>query len=89
MPTICSSLVQAVDDLSAEQNPPYSRGLYFIEIRSKFLTYSWTHSTFFNDMSEPIFTMAARHDFFYIDENFTKFSTRRIDDTYKTFSENL
>jgi len=89
MPTICSYLVQAVDELSEEQNPPYSRGIYFIEIRMKFLTYSWTHGAFYNDMCEPIFTMAARHDFFYTDENFTKFSTRRIDDTYKTFSENI
>ena len=88
-PTICSYLVQAVDELGAEQDPPYSKGNYFIEIRKRFLTYSWTHGAFFNDMCEPIFTMAARHDFFYVDENFSKFSTRRVNETYKTFSENL
>ena len=44
---------------------------------------------FYHDMCEPIFTLAARHDFFYIDENFSKFAARRIDDSYKTFSENL
>ena len=88
-PTICSYLVQAADELGAEQEPPYSRGNYFIEIRKRFLTYSWTHQAFYNDMCEPIFTLVARHDFLFIDENFTKFAARRIDETYKTFSENL
>ena len=40
-------------------------------------------------MCEPIFTLAARHDHFFIDENFAKFSTHRVNDNYRTFSENL
>ena len=40
-------------------------------------------------MVEPIFALMARADYFYIDANFTKFSTRRVDSTYRTFSENL
>jgi len=40
-------------------------------------------------MCEPIFTLCARHDHIYIDSNFAKFSTRRVDNTYRTFSENM
>jgi len=88
-PTFCSSFVQAIEELGAEMNPPYSHGSYFIEIRGQFLTYSWVHRAFFNDMCEPLFTLVARQDYVYIDANFAKFSTRRVDDTYRTFSENL
>ena len=33
--------------------------------------------------------MVARYDHLYVDENFARFSTRRIDSSYRTFSENL
>ena len=88
-PSVVSFLVQAVDELGNEMDPPFRRGSYFIEIRRKFLTYSWTHEMFFNDISELIFTHAARLDHFYADENFAKFSTRRVNENYRTFSENL
>ena len=81
--------MQAIDELGAEMDPPYSRGLYFIEIRRRFLQLSWVHRAFYDDKCEPLFCLCARHDNVYIDSNFAKFSTRRVDDTYKTFSENL
>ena len=87
-PTICSYMVQATEELSAELDPPYSRGLYFLEIRRRFLTFKRSHCIY-GDMCESIFTLACRHDFFYCDENFAKFSYRRINENYKTFSENL
>lgn len=70
-------------------DPPFARGSYFIEIRRRFLTYSWTHRLIFGDLCEPIFTLVARNDNLYTDTNFARFSTRRIDETYLTFSENL
>ena len=36
-----------------------------------------------------MFALCTRLDYVYIDQNFTKFSTRRVDDTYRTFEENL
>ena len=88
-PSLCSSIVQAVDELGREQEQPYSHGNYFVEIRRRFLTYSWANKLFYNDMCEPIFTLVCRNDYVYIDANFCKFSTRRVDETYRTFSENL
>ena len=40
-------------------------------------------------MCEPIFALAVRLDYLYIDANFATFSTRRLNDTYRTFSENI
>ena len=40
-------------------------------------------------MCEPIFTIGARHDHVFIDENFAKFSAVRINEQYRTFSENI
>ena len=88
-PSLASFLVQAADELQAEMDPPFSRGSYFIEIRRRFLTYSWSHRAIFGDLCEPIFTLVARNDHFYCDSNFARFSTRRIDDSYLLYSENL
>ena len=44
---------------------------------------------FVSELFEPIFALMARHDYIFIDANMTKYSTRRVDDTYLTFSENL
>ena len=60
-----------------------------MEIREKFVEQNWMHKMVFGEISEAFFALAARHDMLYIDQNFAKFSTRRIDDTYRTFSENL
>ena len=53
------------------------------------MTQSWTHSVFFEFMCEPVFALLARHNYIYIDANFSTFSTRRIDDSYRTYAENL
>ena len=50
---------------------------------------SWVHKVFFKNASEAMFAMTCRLDMLYCDPNFAKFSTRRIDDTYRTFSENM
>ena len=33
--------------------------------------------------------MTVRHDYLYADANFSTFSTRRVNDTFRTFAENL
>lgn len=88
-PTLASSMVQAVESLGAEQDPPFSHGNYFIECRNRFLEFSWVYRTFYNDMCEPIFAMAIRCDFIYADANFSTFSSRRINDSFRTVSENI
>ena len=44
---------------------------------------------FFDELCEALFALACRHDFFYIDANMSTFSTRRIDETFRTYSENM
>ena len=88
-PTFCSSIIQAVEELGREQDPAFSDGNYFIEIREKFVKQSWVHGAVYGNSCESIFAIACRLDMLYIDPNFAKFSTRRIDETYRTFSENM
>lgn len=40
-------------------------------------------------MCEPIFAKLIGLDYLYIDVNFATFSSRRINDTFRTVSENL
>lgn len=84
-PSLASNIVEACEALDVAQDPPFSHGNYFIEIRRSFLTQSWIHKVFYNDMCEPLFAMAVRLNYLYIDTNFAMFSTRRINDTFRTF----
>ena len=36
LPTISCLVLQAMDELQQAQNPPYSKGLFFAQIRTKF-----------------------------------------------------
>ena len=89
LPTFASGIVEATDQLGREQDPPFKHGNYFIEIRRKFLSLSWVNAVLLDRVSEPIFALCCRYDFLYIDANFTTFSTHRINDTFRTYSENL
>ena len=88
-PSMCADLVRATATLGAAQDPPFSHGNFFIEIRKVWLEYAWVNKAIYGDIVEPIFTLVCRLDYFYCDSNFGKFSTKRCDETYRTFSENL
>ena len=47
------------------------------------------HRSFFSQMIEPLYTLLIKHDYLYVDPDFCKVSTRRIDDTYRTYSETI
>ena len=53
------------------------------------MSLSWVNAVLLDRVSEPIFALCCRYDFLYIDANFTTFSTHRINDTFRTYSENL
>ena len=71
------------------QEPPFSHGSYFIEIRNKFVEQGWINYAVYGSSCESLFSILARNDMIYIDTNFATFSTRRINETFRTFSENL
>ena len=86
-PSISSLILQAIDDLQSEQNPPYSRGCFLIMIRRRFISYKLSHKFLYRDVFEPIFTSLAKLSQFYCDKEFCRFSMRRIDDNFLTFGE--
>ena len=87
-PTMSCLVLQAMDDLQSAQNPPYSRGLFFMQIRNKFSTYKIS-TKLLMDVLEPVFTSLAKLNQFYCDKEFARFSMRRIDDSWYTWDELL
>ena len=89
-PTIASMILQSVDDLQQAQNPPYSKGIYFVQMREKFKTYKLSNRLVYGDFFiEPVYTNMARSDMFYLDKNFSKVSIKKIDETYEKFTESI
>lgn len=88
-PTISCLILQAIDDLQKVQNPPYSKGCFFVEIRQRFCTFKLSAKWMYSDVFEPVFTSLAKLSQFYIDPEFSRFSMRRIDETYLTFGEKM
>jgi hypothetical protein len=80
-------LIQALDDLQVEQNPPYSKGVLFVLVRVKYGSYRVSTKLIFRDLTEPIWTILARNDMVYCDKFFARFSVKRIDPSWKLFSE--
>ena len=78
-----------MEELGEEQDPPFSHGNYYVEIRNKFITLGWVNYAIYKDSCEAMFAILCRQDFVFADSNFATFSTRRINDTFRTFSENL
>jgi hypothetical protein len=59
-PTISSLILQSLDELQREQNPPYSKGCFLIQIRRRFLDFKLSHKFLYKDVFEPIFTSLAK-----------------------------
>ena len=86
-PTISCLILQALDDLQKNQNPPYSRGVFSSDVRKQFMTYKLSTKWLYGDVWEPVWTTLIKLSQFYVDKDFAKFSTKRIDDTYMTWDE--
>lgn len=86
-PTVSSLVFQSMDDMQQQQNPPYSRGLFFIQIRQQFLRYEITSKFLYKDIIEPLFTALLKSDQFFCNKDMSKFSMKRIDNTWATYSE--
>ena len=88
-PTISSLILQAMDDLQQAQNPPYSKGLFIVQIRQQFMTFKLSTKFLYADVFEPVFTSLAKLSQFYCDKEYSKFSMQRIDESWMTFGESL
>jgi len=73
--------------LHEAQNPPYSRGLFYITIRIKFCEMRISNRFFYRELSEPIFTFMVRGDMVFCDSAMAKFSLKRIDEGWLKYSE--
>ena len=59
-PSLVSSIVQAIEELGQEQDPPFSHGNYFIEIRNRFVTKGWINYAIYGTSCESIFAILCR-----------------------------
>lgn len=58
-----------------------------VMVRVRYGTYGVTNQFILRDLVDPIWTLLARGDRVYCDQFFARFSVKRIDDSWMTFSE--
>ena len=88
-PTLSSQILTCMDELHEEQDPPFSYGLYFLLIRNRFMEKKWSNKMLFGNLCEPVFTVMVRESQVYCNPNMAKFASRKINENYKTFGENM
>ena len=80
-------VLQTIDELQQQQDPPFKRGVHFEEMRLHFSKYRYG-TNIFKEVMFIVFARIARLDGFYCDKHFANFSRIRLPG-YMTFSENL
>ena len=88
-PTISARVMQALIDQQKMQNPPFSKGLLYVQIREQFTNINWSTKYIYCELGESIMGLLARNDQVYTDSQIAKFSAVRIDSTWLTFSERV
>ena len=78
-----------MEEMHEEQEPPYSKGLFFLAIRDRFLKQSIINKVIFSNLVEPIFTLMMRSNYIYSNPNMAKFAATKINENYRTFEENM
>jgi hypothetical protein len=87
LPIFSSTILKSIDELQKAQDPPYSDGIFFIEVRKQFILNSGLFSLVTPVVSDPLFAVLFRNSAFYANQDATKYSMRRINDQYTLFSE--
>jgi hypothetical protein len=80
-------VLQTIDELQQQQDPPYRRGVHFEEMRLHFSKYRFS-TNIFKEVIVIVFARMARLDAFFADRHFSFFSRVRLPG-YFTFSENM
>lgn len=83
-PSILTMLMQCLHQLLKSQNPPYSRGVYFVDIRKTFVTYKASHKWIYRECAEPIWTKAVKNGVFFVNKAFTRYSMNLTELTWST-----
>ena len=83
LPLFSSQIVEAIDSLQKEQDPPYSKGVFFIEIRKRVISGSgFIYNTISPIVIDPLFSALYRINAFYSNKDCTRFSMTKINDEY-------
>jgi hypothetical protein len=82
-------LMQCLHQNQKSQNPPYSKGVYFVDIRKTFISYKASHRLIYKECAEPIWTKAVTNGVFFVNKAFTRYSAVRLNDNYGTYNEHL
>lgn len=87
LPTCLSDMIKAVDELQAAQSPPYSSGVYFVQLRQQFRTFSVLNNYLYQNMTEPMISLSIRMGYFYLDASMAKISNTKISEEYMRYPE--
>ncbi|CDW90322.1 fbox domain containing protein [Stylonychia lemnae] len=90
LPMFSSTILKSIDIVQAQQQPPYSDGLYYMEISKESKNHTGIlFKKIFNLMIDPVFTNLFRSNAFYSNPDCSKFSMTQIDQSYKKYSEQI
>src|SRR5690606_9043159 len=88
LPMFSSTMMKAIDALQSRQDPPYSDGVYYIEIRKEVIAQSGLVFTkLFPIVFDPVFANLFREGAFYANPDATKYAINMVDETYLKFTE--
>ena len=66
-PHIVSQWLDICAEIQETQDPPYSRGILFVEILRGYRHRKWINLLILRDVSFMAFNQMIRHDFFWVD----------------------
>lgn len=90
LPMFSSSILQALEDIQKEQNPPYSEGVYFTDLRRRCI--AGTNVVFNYIMPaliDPVVAALFKSDAMYANTDLTKYSICKVNDDYMRFTEGI
>jgi Sulfotransferase domain len=91
MPMFSTIIMESIDACQQKLDPPYSDGVYFIDVtkevnsRSRFFLMKKLCPL----VIDTLFANLTRSNAFYCNPDCTKYSTRKLNESYRTFTEAL
>ena len=88
LPMYSSTFLLNMENLQKEQSPPYSDGIYYIQLLQRLKTTSLIGNVtqvIFN----PLLAALFKEDLFFANSDITKFSLQKLKDSYFIYSEDI
>ena len=89
-PRFAKIMLQATENLQRKQDPPFSDGVYFIEIMKEVVRIAdILFKRIFPMIVDPVFAKFFRADGVYCNPDCSKYSLIKIDETYMTYTQGI